>query len=119
MSKPMVFNYREYEKLLEENRKLRDDIANLQIRCRIAEAGRPEWIPVTERLPEVFPDRDGWAFDMSNRVLICCKNGCMDVAAYEVDGPDRQYWVDEDGLQYEDVRAWMPLPEPYKGGDRE
>ena len=45
MNKPLVFNYRHYaelkeehEKLLEENSKLKKDIANLEIRCRIAEA---------------------------------------------------------------------------------
>lgn len=45
MNKPLVFNYRNYaelkekhEQLIEENKKLRKELANLEIRCRIAEA---------------------------------------------------------------------------------
>lgn len=52
--KPICFNYREYvelreayrkllkdnQQLMEDNRKLRDKVANLEIRCRIAEADR-------------------------------------------------------------------------------
>ena len=45
--KPTVFNYQEYEAqkakiadLEAENEKLREQVANLQIRCRIAEAAR-------------------------------------------------------------------------------
>ena len=44
MSKPTVFNYNDYiqekeerERLQEENQELREKIAQLQIRCRIAE----------------------------------------------------------------------------------
>lgn len=44
MSKPIVFNYKEYararaenEELKNEIRRLRERIANLEIRCRIAE----------------------------------------------------------------------------------
>ena len=36
--KPTVFNYQEHVKLQEENEQLKDKIADLQIRCRIAEA---------------------------------------------------------------------------------
>lgn len=121
MSKPMVFNYREYEKLLEENRKLRDDIANLQIRCRIAEAGRPEWIPVSERLPE----KDG-------RYLVTCPllGGGLEVLTVWYGTPLKpispvkgKCFFDSDDewgdVPYDDVVTWMPLPEAYKGGDRE
>lgn len=45
MNKPIVFNYRRYKELkeaykmlLEENKELKYDMANLEIRCRIAEA---------------------------------------------------------------------------------
>lgn len=38
MTKPMVFNYADHERALEEIKKLKEDIANLQIRCRIAES---------------------------------------------------------------------------------
>ena len=49
MNKPLVFNYKEYEKLKEkceqlekENEKLRHDKGSLQIRCRIAEMNAKE-----------------------------------------------------------------------------
>ena len=41
MTKPMVFNYADHERALEEIAKLKEDIANLQIRCRIAESEKP------------------------------------------------------------------------------
>jgi hypothetical protein len=35
-------------------------------------------------------------------------------------GWDGEQWNDGDGLQCPfEVIAWMPLPEPYKGGDTE
>lgn len=49
MNKPLVFNYRDYEKILEENERIREEnerlrktITNLEIRCRIAEADKNE-----------------------------------------------------------------------------
>ena len=56
MSKPLVFNYSDYEKLLKEHEelqgkykaslmritRLKADITNLQIRCRIAEANNEQ-----------------------------------------------------------------------------
>lgn len=42
MTKPMVFNYTDHERALEEIKKLKEDIANLQIRCRIAESEKPD-----------------------------------------------------------------------------
>lgn len=48
MNKPTVFNYQDYldlkqayDDLKEENQRLRDKIANLEIRCRIAETENP------------------------------------------------------------------------------
>ena len=40
--KPIVFNYGYYEKVVEENKKLKAEVANLLIRCRIAEEDKPE-----------------------------------------------------------------------------
>ena len=36
--KPTVFNYQEYERVVEENKKLNAEAADLRIRCRIAES---------------------------------------------------------------------------------
>ena len=64
----------------------------------IKESNEPHWIPVTERLPEV--------------------NGCYLVSVKN--DHERRYsktaWF-EKGVWFarQDVIAWMPLPEPYKG----
>lgn len=42
MTKPMVFNYADHERALEEIARLKEDIANLQIRCWIAESEKPD-----------------------------------------------------------------------------
>ena len=56
----------------------------------------PQWIPVTERLPE----KDG-------RYLICTKKFV---------GID-DFRNDEFVFFRSNVTAWMPLSEPYKGGE--
>lgn len=75
-----------------------------------------EWIPVSERLPEVHPfdDGEGMTWDESDDVLICMNYGNMHVAIYEVDSEARRYWVGMDGYEFNGVTAWMPLPEPYR-----
>lgn len=68
------------------------------------------WIPVEERLP-----------DIDQSVLICTKYGEI---------TDGYRWNEKDwfcawgeyngahvGGEYDLIVAWMPLPEPYKGGD--
>ena len=73
----------------------------------------PKWIPVTERLPET-----------SEKVLITRRFGlyvgddydrCIDLGHYY---SNLKQW---DTLYLDDIEvlAWMPLPEPYKGGDAE
>ena len=70
------------------------------------------WIPVGERLP-----------DIDQSVLICTKDGQI---------TDGYRWNSEDwflawgefngehiGGEYAQIVAWMPLPEAYKGGDKE
>lgn len=60
----------------------------------------PQWIPVTERLP-----------DDNREVLISLEWG-IDIGMYER-GEWRSEWINH----YDDdnVLAWMPLPESYKG----
>lgn len=80
--------------------------------CRKSEVPKAKWIPVSERLPE-----------MDESVLICTDKGEMTVAYHTL-----KEWSEKEtewfvfgtlgfALTYEDdeVLAWMPLPEPYKG----
>lgn len=76
-----------------------------------ADRPRGEWIPCSERLPSeqgqylvTFPLCNGepWVY-----VLSFCKG-----KFYETDGE----WGD---VEYDDVTAWTPLPEPWKGADDE
>lgn len=92
-----------------------DTIADLE--RKLAER---EWIPVSERLPE-----------NNGRYLVCYKGIVgmrTNILHYGVPSPlhtrgtekcfydvDREYG----DVPYDDIVAWQPLPEPYKGGDTE
>lgn len=59
-----------------------------------------EWIPVEERLPEIFEN-----------VLIYTKSGHYHIGAYFEER--KRWWL---GVYWEDldfILAWMPLPKPY------
>ena len=68
------------------------------------------WIPCGERLPEE-----------EQTVLVTCSDGGvyiydrLNACDYEYD--DMRFWEDNMGCYQprEDVIAWMPLPEPYRG----
>ena len=68
----------------------------------------PKWIPVTKTLP--WNDTD---------VLVTVLDDSGDTPfRYTAVGwrtPDGQYWVVNNEMCY-GVLAWMPLPEPYRGG---
>lgn len=70
-----------------------------------AEREKGEWIPVSERLPEV--DEDGF----SEWVLVTTKNLDKTVTMY--DRLSANSWLTE-CFEGEKVLAWQPLPEPYK-----
>ena len=82
------------------------------VRCGYERADRPQgWIPCSERLPNeqgqylvTFPLCNGepWVYVLS------FNKGKF----YETDDE----WGD---VEYDDVTAWMPLPEPWKGADDE
>lgn len=66
-----------------------------------------EWIPVSERLPE--PPKENQELDYSK----------LDVYLVSINEgyPFRAFWDGKnfgDGMFKLDVKAWMPLPKPYK-----
>lgn len=70
---------------------------------------RGRWIPITDGLPE---ERGTY--------LVTVNDGGIRVAIaqwwYDVDNGGEWYFVYDD-YYVEDIVAWMPLPEPYKGGE--
>ena len=80
------------------------------------------WIPCSERLPDAplrkTGDEDFEWFE-GEQVLICDKDGLIHVAYIVKDYIFNDiYWcaTDADELRGEEVKAWMPLPAPYKEG---
>lgn len=71
------------------------------------------WIPVTERLPE--EERYVIATDTYEEVVIARRT----MVDFDTDEEKEiiDWWLDEWGRIK--VTAWMPLPEPYKGGEHE
>lgn len=63
-----------------------------------------QWVPVSEKLPED-----------NTEVLAQDGDGFYYLAWYEY---DNYSWWDNNGLKYEDVIAWMSLPQPYKESDK-
>lgn len=62
-------------------------------------AEQTRWIPVSEKLPEIQ--------NYSDNYLVTLKRGGVHIAMFtECDG--KHWWT------YDDVKAWMALPEPYK-----
>ena len=72
------------------------DFAGMVEEAKTVEAAPAEkWIPVTERLPE---EHGGY--------LVSLKQGYVTTA----------FWSGN-SQKWEKITAWMPLPEPYKGGE--
>lgn len=69
----------------------------------------PRWIPVTEKLPEANEiDEKGFI-----KAYLVQDARWMDVARWNGD-----VWIAWGyGTVLKDVTAWMPLPEPWKGGE--
>ena len=87
-----------------------EDIRNLLDELEDLPPTQPaqRWIPVSERLP-----------DVAHRVLLS-GHGQVMVGMLHSFG---KYSLEPTGISYvypkDDIEAWMPLPEPYKGGDTE
>lgn len=69
----------------------------------------PRWIPVTERLPEEVGLYPVTCFDGGRQI---------DLGQWCIDECGEGFW-ECDWCDSYSVIAWMPLPEPYKGGEEE
>ena len=76
------------------------------------------WIPCSERLPE--PNRYD-ALNVDVYYLAQTEFGDMIVASYNESHEGTKWW--EQMYSYrifdDEIVAWMPLPEPWKGGEEE
>ena len=81
----------------------------------------PQWIPCSERLPDVSYDTLGnWS---SEYVLLFYKDGHYDIGHFnpngifegvDVDGYALTVGTAQEAFEEVQVIAWMPLPEPYR-----
>lgn len=75
------------------------EVLELIKRCS---AIQKDWIPVSERLPEESLNSViGWDAYRARPVFVQCING---------------YFCNIGSNESFDIKAWMPLPEPYKEG---
>lgn len=75
-----------------------------------------EWIPCSERLPEMHREdmeAEGEYYMISNPVIVTDGQQIY-IAEYEADMDYRYVWHSLDGEDYDNIIAWMPLPEPYR-----
>ena len=88
------------------------------------ESAEAEWIPCSERLPE----RSGaylvwmqWPCDEEPTASIINYDADCEMFGewHELYHPRTLGYLDSDFDEIKGVIAWMPLPEPYKGGDEE
>lgn len=74
-----------------------------------------EWIPCSERMPDA-------EYGEGDSVLCCTELGLMYILYWNggnwcVPTGEPHIWVNHKTGWHDRVIAWMPLPEPYKGGD--
>ena len=92
--------------------------------CYKEEIPHEGWIPCSERLPEENICDDGYV-EPSDYVLVFGDHGNYGVSRYwgnrktKKENPNSfSDWMDLKWNVQKPI-AWMPLPEPYKGGDEE
>ena len=86
------------------------DILNLMYEVAIKVLNQePKWIPVSERLPKAGE----YVGDVDKYYLVQNEYGDMMVARYT----HSEYWeqIYQVNPIADEIVAWMPLPEPYKG----
>jgi len=69
----------------------------------------PHWIPCSEKLPKYY-----------DYVLLTRKWGSLPTIGARAERDNRDFWLTNSGRSEEDfneVIAWMPLPDPWKGGE--
>ena len=79
------------------------------------ERKKHEWIPCSERLPEMHREdmeAEGEYYMISNPV-IATDGQQIYIAEYEEDIGNMVGWHSLDGEDYEGIIAWKPLPEQY------
>ena len=82
-------------------------------------SAQPEqrWIPCSERLPDIG------GHHVSDPCIVYCSNGAYGFAELEENIFGQVGWNCERDDEYHEplgeVLAWMPLPEPYKGGEQD
>lgn len=103
-------SYREFDLLPSENEIYG---AMALLRKLVNKADSFEWIPVTEKLPE--PPKENQELDYSPLDVYL-------VSLNKEGYPVRAFWDGKDfgdGMFKLDVKAWMPLPAPYKENENE
>ena len=70
-------------------------------------SSEPQWIPVSKKLP-----------NKNDYVIVTTKFGVVIEAQFEVwNSGIKEWWIDNDNsFEFDDVVAWMPMPQPYRGG---
>ena len=77
----------------------------IEIVQQVAEEYNDGWIPCSERLPDVEAD-----------VLLSLRS--LDVHTGFMSNTEGYFYVDGEGyVEFENVLAWQPLPEPYQERD--
>lgn len=111
----------ELEKIFETDEENIDctlsDFAYHVFDCIKAQPKFGEWIPCSERLPElhrVDMESEGEYYMISDSVIIT-DGERVSISEYEIDDVDRRGWLAHDFEEIEDVIDWMPIPKPYKG----
>lgn len=78
------------------------------------------WIPVSERLPELCNRNDGYGYSYSDYILLYDSIGDMHIGNYALDDGEKKegYFTTTDCDEFaSDIEAWMPLPKPYEEDD--